>query len=86
MIHLLAVALGGALGAMARYWLSGRLDHAGQPIPINTLSINVLGSFLMGVCFVLILEKGRLPPDLRPLLMVGFLGAFTTFPPFPWKR
>ena len=51
MIHLFAVALGGALGAVARYWVSGWLNNAEHPIPIGTLSVNVLGSFLMGVCF-----------------------------------
>ncbi|GAB0151656.1 fluoride efflux transporter CrcB [Marinobacterium sp. BA1] len=82
MIHLFAVALGGALGAVARYWVSGWLNNAGHPIPVGTLSVNVLGSFLMGVCFVLIFEKARLSPELRPLVMVGFLGAFTTFSTF----
>jgi len=82
MMHLMAVALGGALGAMGRYWISGWLNNAEHPIPMGTLSVNVLGSFLMGVCFVLILEKARLSPELRPLLMVGFLGAFTTFSTF----
>jgi CrcB protein len=82
MMHLLAVAVGGALGAMARYWASGWLNNAEHAIPAGTLSVNVLGSFLMGVCFVLILEKASLSPEMRPLLMVGFLGAFTTFSTF----
>ena len=79
MMHLVAVALGGALGALGRYWVSGQLNNAAYKLPLGTLSVNVLGSFLMGVCFVLILERAKLSPELRPLLMVGFLGAFTTF-------
>ncbi|MBP0049173.1 fluoride efflux transporter CrcB [Marinobacterium sp. AK62] len=82
MMHLLAVALGGALGALGRYWVSGWLNNAEHPLPLGTLTVNVLGSFLMGVMFVLVLEKARLSPELRPLIMVGFLGAFTTFSTF----
>jgi CrcB protein len=51
-------------------------------LPLGTLTCNVGGSLLMGVLFVLVLEKARLSPELRPLLMVGFLGAFTTFSTF----
>ncbi len=82
MLHILAIALGGAAGALGRYWVSGWINSAEQRIPYGTLTCNVVGSFLMGVCFVLILEKSRLNPELRPLLMVGFLGAFTTFSTF----
>ncbi|MCP4595324.1 fluoride efflux transporter CrcB [Neptuniibacter sp.] len=82
MQHLIAIAIGGALGAMGRYWMSGLLNNAAYKIPYGTLTCNVLGSFLMGVCFVLILEKSKLSPEMRPLLMVGFMGAFTTFSTF----
>ncbi|MBA4502106.1 fluoride efflux transporter CrcB [Marinobacterium marinum] len=82
MMQMFAVALGGALGAMGRYWVSGLFNNAAYKLPLGTLTVNVLGSFLMGVCFVLILERTRLPAELRPLLMVGFLGAFTTFSTF----
>ncbi|MGH1461107.1 MAG: fluoride efflux transporter CrcB [Neptuniibacter sp.] len=82
MHHLIAIAIGGAFGALGRYWMSGLLNNAEHRIPYGTLTCNVLGSFLMGICFVLILEKSRLSPELRPLLMVGFMGAFTTFSTF----
>lgn len=83
MLHLLSVAVGGAAGALARYWVSGMLISNTQlKLPYGTLICNVLGSFLMGICFVLIMEKARINPELRPLLMVGFLGAFTTFSTF----
>ncbi|WP_342665436.1 fluoride efflux transporter CrcB [Marinobacterium litorale] len=81
-MHWLSIALGGALGAMARYWVSGFLNNADYRLPVGTLAVNVVGSFLMGVCFVLILEKARLSPEMRPLLMTGFMGAFTTFSTF----
>ena len=82
MQQLIAIAIGGALGALGRYWMSGLLNNAEYRIPYGTLTCNVLGSFLMGVCFVLILEKSKLSPEMRPLLMVGFMGAFTTFSTF----
>jgi len=82
MQHIIAIAIGGALGALGRYWIGGLLNNAEHRIPYGTLTCNVVGSFLMGVCFVLILEKSKLSPELRPLLMVGFMGAFTTFSTF----
>ncbi|MDA9877317.1 MAG: fluoride efflux transporter CrcB [Porticoccaceae bacterium] len=79
----IAVAIGGALGAMARYGVSTLVfDASSQRFPYATLSVNVLGSFLIGILFVLIVEKGLLPPEMRSILMVGFLGAFTTFSTF----
>jgi CrcB protein len=54
----------------------------GGRLPMGTLVVNVLGSILMGLCYVLIIERGVLPAELRNLLMVGFLGAFTTFSTF----
>ena len=79
----LAVALGGALGAMARYavslWIFPANSHK---FPVATLSVNVLGSFLMGLLFVFIVERAALPVEMRSLLMVGFLGAFTTYSTF----
>ncbi len=79
----IAVAVGGALGAMARYGVSTVIvDASSNRFPYATLSVNVLGSFLMGVLFVVIVEKAMLPPEMRTLLMIGFLGALTTFSTF----
>lgn len=82
MQHIIAIAIGGAFGAVSRFWLSSWLNHNADKIPYGTLACNALGSFLMGVLFVLIMEKSKLSPDFRPLLMVGFMGAFTTFSTF----
>lgn len=79
----LMVAFGGALGAMARFGLISYLAPLDATrFPFWTVLINVLGSFVMGVAFVLIDEKLVLSAEWRLLLMTGFLGAFTTFSTF----
>lgn len=80
---ILFVALGGASGALSRYGLV-TLMHAGGYVrfPYGTMIVNVLGSFLIGIMYVLITERLALHPDWRSVLMVGFLGAFTTFSTF----
>ena len=82
-MHWLAVAIGGALGAMARYAVSTWIFNAtSHKFPYATLTVNVLGSFVMGILFVIIVERAALPAEMRGLLMIGFLGAFTTFSTF----
>lgn len=83
MMHLIAVAVGGSLGALSRYGL-GHYIHTVFPrsFPYGTLSANFFGSFLIGIAFVLILQKPELDPVWRLGLVVGFLGAFTTFSTF----
>lgn len=79
----LAVAIGGAIGAMGRYGVTAYLFPVmANRFPLGTLTANVVGSLLMGVCYALIIEKGVLAPEWRNLLMTGFLGAFTTFSTF----
>ena len=82
-MHWLAVAIGGALGSMARYALSMWIcDITSHKFPYATLVVNVAGSFVMGVLFVVIIERAALPAEMRSLLMIGFIGAFTTFSTF----
>lgn len=77
----LGVALGGALGASLRY-LAVQLVETPSGFPVATLLVNVLGSFLIGICYVLIMEKALLSELWRPILMAGFLGGLTTFSAF----
>ena len=82
-MHWFAVAIGGALGSIARYALSTWIfDVSSHKFPYATLAVNVLGSFVIGILFVIIVEKAALPNEMRSLLMIGFLGAFTTFSTF----
>lgn len=79
------VALGGALGAVSRFLLSNyfnRVFEVHHTVHIGTMLVNILGSFAMGVAFVYVMEKEIWHPQLKSLLMVGLLGAFTTFSSF----
>jgi CrcB protein len=76
------VALGGAFGAVGRYLLSRAVHSLWQGHwPLATWLVNLLGCAAIGVVFVLI-ERSALHPDWRSVVMVGFLGAFTTFSTF----
>lgn len=80
---ILFIALGGALGATLRYGVSNGM-HAllGKSFPYGTLTVNVLGSLLMGVLYILFIERVSNNLSLRVMIITGFLGAFTTFSTF----
>jgi CrcB protein len=83
LLQILAIASGGALGAVARFLMSnGVYRMLGRDFPWGTLSVNLLGSFAMGLLFVLLLERSLLAPELRAAILIGFLGSFTTFSTF----
>ncbi|WP_078476281.1 fluoride efflux transporter CrcB [Solemya elarraichensis gill symbiont] len=83
MNQLLLIGAGGALGAIGRYWMSTLVYQlAGRGFPWGTLVVNLIGSLLMGIFYVLLVERLASNGDLRALLMIGFLGAFTTFSTF----
>jgi CrcB protein len=77
---ILLIAIGGAAGAVARYAMdvaiATRLDGA---FPWGTFAVNLSGSFALGLLFALVIERELLPAGARGPLMIGFLGAFTTF-------
>jgi CrcB protein len=82
MKYLVFIALGGAGGAVSRYLLANWVHSLWEGhFPLGTLLVNMLGSAAIGVVFVL-LERALIHPDWRGVLMVGFLGAFTTFSTF----
>lgn len=83
MMQAMAIATGGALGALMRFYLSAAVYHwLGRSFPWGTLIVNVLGSLLMGLLYVWLIEKMALAPVWRGALLVGVLGAFTTFSTF----
>jgi fluoride exporter len=77
------VALGGALGALGRFGVNALVFSVfGGRLPLGTLFVNVVGSIAMGVFYVLIVERHILPGPWREFIMIGLLGAFTTFSTF----
>jgi CrcB protein len=81
------VGLGGAAGSILRYWMSGAVQGlASSPaslgFPVGTLAVNVLGCLMIGALAQLAEQRSLLTPDARALLVVGFLGGFTTFSAF----
>lgn len=81
--NLVAIAGGGAIGAMMRYGVANGVNTMfGRSFPYGTLAVNVLGSLVMGLLYVLMLERLAVGPEWRAALQVGLLGAFTTFSSF----
>ena len=83
MTQVLAIAAGGAVGALLRYWTSTAVhSRLGTAFPYGTLAVNVLGSLLMGFLYIWLIERMAAGPALRAFLLIGVLGAFTTFSTF----
>jgi CrcB protein len=81
--EIVAIALGGSLGAIMRYWLSNAVYlWLGRGFPYGTLSVNVIGSFIIGIAFILLTERLTLGAEARAFILIGFLGSFTTFSTF----
>lgn len=79
----IAIAIGGTLGCWARYAQTNLVQAVyGRDFPFATMSINVLGSFLMGFLFIETLERLTIPPALRTGILTGVLGGYTTFSTF----
>ena len=79
----IAIAAGGALGALLRYWVShGVYAVLGRGFPYGTLAVNVLGSLAMGYLFIVMTERTALGAEWRAFALIGLLGAFTTFSTF----
>ncbi len=79
----IAIAVGGSLGAVSRYWVSATTyQWLGQGFPYGTLIVNLLGSVVMGFLSVLLGHRFHISDEIRIGLLAGFLGAFTTFSTF----
>ncbi len=83
MNQLLAIAAGGAIGSVLRFLMSsGVYAVAGRGFPYGTLAVNVVGSLLMGLLTVVLIERMSLGPEWRAAILIGVLGGFTTFSSF----
>jgi CrcB protein len=86
LIRCFLVLAGGACGSLARYLLTlGIHTRYDGRFPLPTFLINVTGSFLIGLLMVLLDREDLLHPNLRPLLVTGLLGGYTTFSSFEWE-
>ena len=86
MVNIFIIGIGGFLGAISRYgvalWIGQRW---GRNFPLGTFVINVSGSFLIGLLMSLFTERFMVNPQWRLMLVVGFLGAYTTFSTFEYE-
>ncbi|MEK9797129.1 MAG: fluoride efflux transporter CrcB, partial [Alphaproteobacteria bacterium] len=80
---LVAIAIGGAVGALGRHFVNVAVGSLlGTGFPWGTVTVNIVGSFLMGVLIHMLAVSWNVSPEMRALLTVGVLGAFTTFSTF----
>lgn len=83
MIQLVSIAMGGALGAVLRYLVSnGVYSLFGRTFPWGTLTVNILGSLLMGFLYIFFVERSAVSTEMRSFVLIGLLGSFTTFSTF----
>ena len=86
MREVLLIGAGGALGALGRYGVSRAMIRLiGESFPYGTLAVNCVGSLLIGLLMQVLLGSDLVPHSLRLALIVGFLGAFTTFSAFGYE-
>ena len=80
---ILLVALGGAVGSVARYLMASSIQSAtGYQFPLGTVLVNILGCFLIGILYVLLVARPDPRHELRALPILGVMGGFTTFSSF----
>ena len=80
MLRVLFIGLAGLVGTLCRYWLSGVLARRyGETFPAGTLAVNVAGCFFIGFLFYMLQERYLVGQTARTVVLVGFLGGFTTF-------
>jgi CrcB protein len=79
-LRVIFIGLAGLVGTLCRYWLSGVLARRyGETFPTGTLAVNVAGCFLIGFLFYMFQERYVVGQTARTVVLVGFLGGFTTF-------
>jgi CrcB protein len=84
---LLLVGAGGFLGSVTRYFVSRTIDtNFNRIFPYGTLTVNILGAFLLGIIYAIALKKTGSSETIKLLLGTGFCGGFTTFSTFAWEN
>lgn len=85
MRHIIFIGAGGFFGAIARYVISRYFSNIFLSFPLGTLVVNVSGSFILGFIMYSVAYGRSIPTDLRDLLTIGFIGAFTTMSTFSYE-
>lgn len=86
MIKLLCIAAAGALGTLARFGLAKWIQESAKGLfPWGTLGVNLLGCLCFGLCWTILAERFSVDPRLRTIVLIGFMGAFTTFSSFAFE-
>ncbi|ADN35460.1 CrcB protein [Methanolacinia petrolearia DSM 11571] len=81
----LLVAVGGAIGALARYIIGGWFQSGNSTFPVGTMSVNIIGSFLLGFIMYFSEYTGVFSDETRIFITIGVLGAFTTMSTFSYE-
>ncbi|HXI10177.1 MAG TPA: fluoride efflux transporter CrcB [Thermodesulfobacteriota bacterium] len=85
-MKILLIALAGAAGTLARYWIGGLVQRSsGSSFPWGTFTVNMLGCFLFGLVWSLAEERMVISAEARVVILVGFMGALTTFSSFVFE-
>jgi len=84
-MHILYLIIGGSLGTLARYFITGWVDDLAGPGGLGVFVVNISGAFVIGLFLTASEERFLWPSELRLLVAVGFLGAFTTFSTLAWE-
>lgn len=80
MVRMLLVGLGGFVGTLCRYWLSGFIaKRYGETFPLGTLVVNAIGCFIIGFLFYFFYDRSLTTPTARTVVLIGVIGGFTTF-------
>ena len=83
MQNIIVIGVAGLIGTLVRYWLSGIIDNrAGTSFPFGTLTVNLIGCFVIGFLFYAFADEFVLHPTIRSAVFIGLLGGFTTFSSF----
>lgn len=82
----LLIAVGGAFGSVARYWVTSSItNRSGTRFPYGTLIVNISACFLIGFCLAVLNSRSEIHPAWRYLVPIGFIGAYSTFSTFEWE-
>ena len=85
MLNILAIFIGGGLGSLSRYGIAVLLKNYSMDFPLATLSVNIIGSLILGFAVALFWNKAPMHNTLKLAITVGFCGGLTTFSTFSWE-